>query len=190
MIKLIHLWNGCENILFCNIAIVHHWSVTLAKENLQVGPDWEIISNKLIQEKDVRFAEMNFTTCITSENIKHLFMAFYLPNHINAIFVQNFLCKNICCKNIWRRNTASVLFMAFYLHTKSHNLPFLSRIFHAGTYDAKTLGEKTQLVYFSWHFGHQITQILQLCNNLGCQIFLTSIVLEVWSFTNYKFPNG
>ena len=147
VIKLIHLWKGCENTLFCNIVIVHNLSVTLVKENLQVGPDWEIISNKLIQEKDVRFVEMNFTTCITSENIKHLFMAFCLPNHINAIYVQIFLCKNICCKNIWRKNTASVLFMAFFLPNHTIAISVQNPICKNIAMLQKKLVEKTQIVY-------------------------------------------
>ena len=44
VIKLIQLWISCKNTLFCNIVIVLNLSVTLAKENLQGGPDWEIIS--------------------------------------------------------------------------------------------------------------------------------------------------
>ena len=44
VIKLIQLWISCKNTLFCNIVIVQNLSVTFAKENLQGGPDWEIIS--------------------------------------------------------------------------------------------------------------------------------------------------
>jgi hypothetical protein len=72
--------------------------------------------------------------------------------------VQNFLCKNICCKNIWRKNTASVLFMAFCLPNDT-NAMSVQNFFRQRTYAAKTFGEKTQLVYCSWHFSYEITQI-------------------------------